>query len=82
MEGEKQGFVHQPAQTCRDEGPGEAGNRTYLCEGWGSVPSAGGCILVTTEFATVNGVPSLQAKHLRRGEAPFDPGSCAIHGVP
>jgi hypothetical protein len=82
MEGEKKGFVQHPEQACHDEGVGESGNRNYLCEGWGSVPSAGGCILVTTEPATVEGVPSLQAKHLRRGEAPFSPGTCTITRAP
>ncbi|HEY4427669.1 MAG TPA: hypothetical protein VGN08_05655 [Solirubrobacteraceae bacterium] len=82
MEGTKRGLVRAPAQACHDIGPGEGGEESYMCEGWGSLPSIGGCILVTAEPATVNGVPSLQARHLRRGESPFDPRSCRIRGAP
>jgi hypothetical protein len=82
MEGQKRGLVEQPAIACHDLGPGEGGEEAFMCEGWGSVPSAGGCILVTAEPTSVTGVPSLQANHLRRGESPFDPGSCRINGVP
>jgi hypothetical protein len=74
--GENAGFLSHLAWTCRTSGHESSGTMEYLCEGWGAEKVGSNCLAVSSEPATVNGIPALQSTTWRPGEGPFDPGSC------
>ena len=80
-EGANAGNVEDVAQACHDVGVGQGGDQNWTCEGWGVVVKTGRC-LVASVVATINSLPTLEAKELTPGTGLFDPGSCKIGGIP